>query len=474
MSQTYDIFISYRRTDTGEKAEHLKDLLEPRYKKRISFDRENLTGLFDITLIERIDNCLDFLLIVGKKSFLFDKNDYQPEQVDLYNYLATCSQDEFGKKINNLGHNIHLDFVRIEIARALNRKDINIIPIVPQTTGDFDFSKLSLPPDIAGIQRYEAFFYSDSPNALFKDVVPKFAPHLKSKPDSPVRKSFFTALLLFLVLSVSLGSYYGYRHIQEKEKQALMTDTALDGEYLNWSQSVTINQVRIIRGILNNMVKIEGGTFRMGASPNTDGSYDEDIDVDLETPTHEQSVGTFWMGMYEVSIVEWHSIMGNDYDKEKAQLPVTNISFEECLAFANQLSNLTNLNFQIPSEAEWEYAARGGRKPDNTKYAGSNHPDDIAWYANNSGGKPHACDATHSPMSCNALNLYDMSGNVSEWCATDFAPYDPKLPAIDKEAKVIRGGNFDSEPYELTVYHRDSMNRYSRAETVGVRIIIRD
>lgn len=158
MNHKYDIFISYRRTDTGDKAEHLKDLLEPRYKNRVSFDRENLTGLFDVSLIQRIDQCKDFLLIVGKNSFSFSEKDFAPDNVALYKYLARCTQKDFEAKIIELGHDAQLDFVRIEIGRALHREGLNIIPIVPESTTDFNFSKLHLPPDIAGIKRYESFF----------------------------------------------------------------------------------------------------------------------------------------------------------------------------------------------------------------------------------------------------------------------------------------------------------------------------
>ena len=100
MNHQYDIFISYRRTDTGDKAEHLKDLLEPRYKNRVSFDRENLTGLFDVSLIQRIDQCKDFLLIVGKNSFSFSEKDFAPDNVALYKYLARCTQKDFEAKLN--------------------------------------------------------------------------------------------------------------------------------------------------------------------------------------------------------------------------------------------------------------------------------------------------------------------------------------------------------------------------------------
>ena len=109
----YDIFISYRRRDAGDKAEHLKDLLESKYKGRISFDRENLTGLFDVALARRIDRCRDFLLVVGKNSLVFEGKDFEQDQVELYNHLGACSQEEFEKKIVELGPNAALDFVRL-------------------------------------------------------------------------------------------------------------------------------------------------------------------------------------------------------------------------------------------------------------------------------------------------------------------------------------------------------------------------
>ena len=127
----------------------------------------------------------------------------------MYEYLGRCSQDEFERTIIALGSDVHLDFVRIEIARALHKTGINIIPIVPESTADFDFSKLNLPQDIVGIKRYEVVFYSDSPNALFKDIMPKLCMRLVSKPDLIMRKIAVVLLVaLAVIATVISGSYY--------------------------------------------------------------------------------------------------------------------------------------------------------------------------------------------------------------------------------------------------------------------------
>ena len=469
----YDIFISYRRRDAGDKAEHLKDLLEPKFKGRISFDRENLIGLFDVALARRIDRCKDFLLVVGKNSLAFDDKDMEQEQVDLYNYLGSCTQSEFEQKIVELGPNAPIDFVRIEIARAIHRKDINIIPVVPETTESFNFSKLNLPDDIIGIKRYEAVFFSDNPDALFKDVVPKILPRLHTKPASAIKNILMVAIPLLLVALACFGLWQLQNHQKEVLMQSLKVETTLDSQqYLNWSEDITLEQLEAINHILNNMVSVEGGMYVMGPAPNSDGSYDEDVDVDLETPPAEQTVVSFWMCKYEVSVSEWCKVMGMEYDAQQADMPITNVSFDECVMFCEKLNDLTGLEFRPPTETEWEYAARGGTNIDSTKYAGSDAPNEVAWYGKNTHGKPHVCDASHSPMRPNGCNLYDMSGNVSEWCDTDFRPYNPDVPVIDAEAKVIRGGNYDSEAYGITVYHREPMNIHEKAPTLGLRLVI--
>lgn len=476
----YDIFISYRRFDAGDKAEHLKDLLEPLYKGRVSFDRENLTGVFDSALVERIDKCKDFLLVVNKTSLVFNDADFNDDVVAVYKELAQCPLDKFEEKIKELGDDFYVDFVRLEISRAVHRKDLNIIPIVPETTGDYSFGKLKLPSDIIDIKRYEAVFYSENPDALFKDIIPKVNYRMTSSPDTLLKKICLWILPLIVLVSICVGIWALFKHKERLRRDELMLVTALNGEmYMNWFGDISISELEAINEILANMVKVEGGTFMMGAGTDADNNYAQDVDLLLETPQIRQSVETFWICKYEVSVGEWARIMGESYDKANALMPVVNVSFKDCIQFVTRLSDLSGLNFDLPTEAEWEYAARGGKYASDTKYAGGDIPDKVAWYCGNSGGKVHTRNDVNGGLYCNALDLFDMSGNVSEWCNTDFRLYsdihsstkDPFV--IDNNSKVIRGGNFDSESYGISVTYREPMNINEKNSAVGLRIIVR-
>lgn len=533
MKHKYDIFISYRRVGTGDKAEHLLSLLTPIYGHCISFDKENLTGIFDVELVKRIDQCRDFLLVMGKDTLHFstrninaklilkchpewDKqkaqdyatylkecpqeeyveeikrmgyeaellNYFSESSINLYEYLGSCTQEEFERKIRELGHSVPLDFVRIEIVRALHRKKLNIIPIVPQSTQEFDFNALNLPPDIAGIQKYEAIFYSDNPDALFKDILPKLLKHMSTpKPKRKLRWMGIAATGIG-VCGLALGAFH-FAH--ERQRQTLLTDSI--GVFQpSWAEDITMAQLEAVHEILSQMEPVQGGTFLMGAPDTLNNQAYEEIEPDLETPQIKTEVGSFHMGRYEVSRSQWCRIMGLDYDEKDAQLPMTNVSYAQCLHFCQVLNDLTGLSFDLPTEAEWEYAARGGKEAEAfTLYAGSNTAQEAAWYAANAQGKPHPCNGENSDKHCNALNLFDMSGNVAEWCKwtsptlrllSDMKSGHPSTDVIyNSVIYPLRGGSYLSLSYELTVFHREALQGEGKEAVcqpnIGLRLIVR-
>lgn len=446
MKQKYDIFISYRRRDAGDKAEHLKDLLEPFYKNRISFDRENLTGLFNSQLIQRIDNVKDFLLVLGKQSLCYSDEDFSEEQVQLYNELASLSEEDFAKRIVEVEKRTPIDYVRIEIGRALLRKNLHIIPVVPERSSDYSFASLNLPEDIAQIKRYEAVFYSDSPDALFKDVLPKVRKHMQSKPDFMVNKSALAVIFSVLVIAIGLGGYiyWSKEDAAKMEAQRKGMMSALEVKYQSYglnfynNDSISLAEMAAIDEILDKMQEVIPDSMRMG--------------------------------MYEVTVGQWARIMEQSYALEDSLMPKTNVSFGDCLDFADRLYSLTNIPFELPTEEDWEYAARGGKRSGAaTRYAGSNDVDSVAWYQGNSGGRKHKCDGG---LFANPCGLFDMSGNVSEICNSlyDKDAMDGKQMAC----KVLRGGNYTSPAHEVAIDARAPFDQNDKGnDSVGFRLMIR-
>ena len=466
----YDIFISYRHDSTAAKAEHLQSLLEyAGYGGRVSFDKDNLRSRFDIELLRRMDECTDFIVILGETSL----NDLVDEDVDHYRRLSKCTLDEFEVEEAKLQHT---DFVRLEIARAIV-KGKNIIPIVPANSSAYQFCDLKLPADIELLKKYQAVFYSDRNDTfMFKDIMPKLQKMLVSKTAESPRPSMkysWKWIIISLVCVLSCGFFSLYN----MQKDSYKVDELLDGIPMNWSKDISISQLQAVHSMLANMEYLQGGTYMMGASADEDGNYAKEVDLLFETPQIQQKVGPFYIGKYEITVGQWGAVMCEKYRKDTSMLPKTDVTYHDCVNFLNKLMSLTGLVFSLPSEAEWEYAARGGDIADNTKYSGTDDPLQTGWSP--ASRVPYACDGTSSGRYSNGADLFDMSSNVSEWCDSPFRLYrdivsgthDPEM--LDPDAMVIRGGNYMSDLDELTVTHRDTMNKNNSMPTLGFRLVYR-
>ena len=200
MSKNFDIFISYRRKETADKAEHLFDLLEMAgYKEQVSFDRENFDGRFDLEILQRLDNCKDFIVVLAPET-LAELNE---EDAHWYEKLSKCSVSEFSGIENEMkASGASLDFVRLEIARAI-AKGKHIIPVVPVNTPEYNFDRLGLPDDIALLLKEHAEHYQDSKDFLFKDILPKITKRLKSKPNKHWWQKW--AIMVTLLLATVAG-----------------------------------------------------------------------------------------------------------------------------------------------------------------------------------------------------------------------------------------------------------------------------
>ena len=226
-------------------------------------------------------------------------------------------------------------------------------------------------------------------------------------------------------------------------------------------------RVFTVNGVTFTMKAVPGGTFTMGAT-----SEQGDYTFDDEKATHSVTLSSFWMGQTEVTQALWTAVMGsNPSGNVGDNLPVEKVSWEDCQAFVVKLNALTGAHFRLPTEAEWEYAARGAQSG-GTKYAGSDDIDKVAWYEVTS--KVTRQVATKLP---NSLGLYDMSGNVYEWCQDWYGDYpsaaqkNPQGPASG-DSRVFRGGSKGVDEFYCRVSCRHRYYAYMSVDYIGLRLVL--
>ncbi|MCO6487086.1 MAG: formylglycine-generating enzyme family protein [Phaeodactylibacter sp.] len=231
----------------------------------------------------------------------------------------------------------------------------------------------------------------------------------------------------------------------------------------------------LLNGPAFDMIRVEGGTFRMGDD-------DSEEALDREQPAHEVKLENFYIAKYPVTQSLWKSVMGEENNPSAFKgesRPVENVSREDALAFISQLNQLTNQAYRLPSEAEWEYAARGGRKSQGYTYAGGNEIAEVGWCNENSGGETKAVGLKKP----NELGLFDMSGNVYEWCLDWFGDRyyqecleggtanNPRGPETGTY-RIFRGGCWNYSPERCRVAYRHHDRPWRGYPYLGFRLVM--
>lgn len=227
----------------------------------------------------------------------------------------------------------------------------------------------------------------------------------------------------------------------------------------------------IAQRINQDMVLVEGGSFSMGSDANSAKK--------AETPAREVTVNSFYISKFEVTQEIFESVMGSSMSYfPNPQVPVNNLSWQQAVYFVDQLNELTGENYRLPTEAEWEFAAKGGNKSEGYIYSGSNNLDDVAWYSKNSKNSAHPVGLKQP----NELGLYDMTGNVGEFVIDAFddtyyryAPSDnpnnAKHSDIGLSHKSVRGGSFAYDSDESESYRRDFASQSITMSDMGLRLV---
>ncbi len=255
---------------------------------------------------------------------------------------------------------------------------------------------------------------------------------------------------------------------QPVSSMASSSTTSTSSNIIDSSTSGSIITIHVKDGINIEMVKVEAGSFDMGATPEMENPHED------EKPVHRVTLtNNYYIGKYEVTQALWKIVMGSNPSNSKGDnLPVEKVSWNDCQKFISKLNKLTGKSFRLPTEAEWEYAARGGNKSRGYQYSGSNTIGDVAWYDGNSGSKTHAV-GTKQP---NELGAFDMTGNVWEWCQDWFnryssSPQTNPIGAVSGSCRVYRGGSWCYSGYCRCSCRFDGTPDFRNGD-LGLRLVL--
>jgi formylglycine-generating enzyme required for sulfatase activity len=249
---------------------------------------------------------------------------------------------------------------------------------------------------------------------------------------------------------------FNFAMVAQKEKEQTRTKK---NKRIEEKQTFTVNGVSFV------MIPVPGGTFYMGA----EDSFDN------EKPVHSVTLSNYFIGETEVTQTLWQAVMGsNPSNFQGPNRPVEKVSWDDCQQFIIKLNALTGQKFRLPTEAEWEYAARGGSKSKRYQYAGSNNLDSSAWHNGNSNRQTHDVK-TKAP---NELGIYDMSGNVWEWCQDWYVRTynagivtNPQGPASGY-TRVYRGGSWGINATSCRSTYRGNSDPSNRNSLLGLRLAL--
>lgn len=427
----YDIFISYRRAGGAQYARILQLMLIQRgYKAFLDYD-ELTDGVFSEKIVAAIKDAPVFMLVLSEKS------------------MERCANDG--------------DWVRREITLAVEQNK-HIVPVNPDN--GFDGFPEGMPENLKefiGSHQHSEISFGQALGATIDLMIKnRLVPTLGERTSNEHKDTDYATAQETLrkqdvhnrfmkrlgiagvaaVILIVLGTCLWFWHNQKSKEQAEAETAALD-------------ELRV-------EIQERHKNFGLQFSPDLTATQMNTIDTLLQNMAAVRP-DTLWMSQFEFTIGQWYGIKGEPYDETQKNLPMTNVSFGEIYMFISGLGDLTNLNVELPSVEEWEYAAHGGSNNEMTIYVGDEDVNKVAWYKDNSDGKAHPSDGRQGKEP-NMLDLYDMSGNVSELCNSLFD---------ESGLYTICGGNYNSPFSEVTIASRKGFATDAKDKAVGFRIIIR-
>ena len=520
MSKTiYDVFISYRRDGGGATAGRINDMLTADGYS-VSYDVDTLReGRFDEQLLKRIEQCQDFILVVDKNCFARTidlatnpKDDWLWQELSyalklkkniIPVLLAGASFPEWlpedidNVRLSNGPKCVHEYF---DSFYTKLKEFLHAYPRLanPQSAGSF--TPTSMMPCLKLKADMDCIFYLDGEeHSHLKAGIIQKIPLAKGEYELMFVSDNNGADCLELefempevdkLMKVNLLEVMNIRVQKEEEAKRLAEEKRkaeeaqrLAEERRREAERKTAEEERKRReeeerakdrtftagGVAFRMIRVEGGTFTMGATreQGPDAFHDE-------IPTHDVTLSSYVIGETPVTQELWQAVMGGNPSRFKGvQRPVENVSWYECQDFIRKLNELTGKVFRLPTEAEWEYAARGGKQSKGYRYSGSNYISEVAWYHGNSSSQTHPVKEKKP----NELGIYDMSGNVLEWCQDRWGSYssspqtNPTGPTSGS-GRVARGSSWFNDVRNCRLSLRNSLNPGGTNIDLGLRLAL--
>ena len=285
---------------------------------------------------------------------------------------------------------------------------------------------------------------------------------IEGRTGSPLRILMLSVIGFFVIVAIVFGCLIVLGALLPDDTPVEENDSIVAQQLSEGPMTFEAN------GVSFTMIPVEGGTFTMGATSEMKNPDDD------EQPTHPVTLSSYYIGETEVTQALWKAVMGSNPSYfEGDDLPVVYVSWDDCQTFISKLNALTGKNFRLPTEAEWEFAARGGNQSRHTQFSGSSRIDDVAWYEDNSGYKTHPVK-TKQP---NELGIYDMAGNVWEWCQDWYGSYSSYAQTNPTGAgsgsrRVVRGGSWSNYPGLCRSSYRFRLTSGDSGSDLGLRLVL--
>ena len=490
MEKQYDVFISYRRVGGKEIARNVQLALQKDTNWKVFLDFDDLDeGRFDPKIMAAIEEAPTFIVVLttGALDCCAKENDWMRKEI-LY------------------AHQLGKDIIPLEVDKCYHDDKMSTIPkIVGEVIGVYQFAALdtetlfreSIEKLIIRIRKggkkvkkgtesgatihvvndYPCWVYHFRKEMLLAKTEEDNVLHLRKgrhllefkAVDCPqaieAKKVEITDEDIEDMVEVSLKE-----KVEAIQKKAEEQRIAEEERKRRKEEEQAKERAFTIGSVSFKMIRVEGGRFQMGSPINDHNAYVN------EKPQHWVTLNDFYIGEVVVTQALWKAVMGNNPSTFFGENnPVENVSWDDCQEFIKTLNSKTGQQFRLPTEAEWEYAARGGNKSKGYKYAGGNTIDDVAWFNGNSDFRTHQVKNKQP----NELGLYDMSGNVYEWCLDWYSDtYYEESPSSNPQNitsgldRILRGSSWINRAKHCRVANRYKYNPLAHDSSIGFRLVL--